>query len=87
MHRMINPQRAEIAHFGVKCGTVFLHYSKILRSIPKALRTDNPQVRDAILKRLRKRSGAAFGAALYRNLVHFGATQCDVDKFSLSFIL
>jgi len=65
----------------------FLRYSKIHRSIPKALRTENPQVRDAILKHLLKNSGAAFGATLYRDLVHFGATQCDVDNTSMSFIM
>jgi hypothetical protein len=60
--------------FGVKCGAACLRYSEILRSIPKALRTENPQVQDAILKHLLKNSGAAFGATLYCDLVHFGAT-------------
>ena len=41
----------------------------------------------AILKHLRKRSGAAFGATLYRDLVLFGATGCDVDNMSMSFIM
>jgi hypothetical protein len=49
-------------------------------SLHLAQRTENPQVQGAILKRLLKNSGAAFGAALYRDLVHFGATVCDVDN-------
>ena len=65
----------------------FLRYSKIIRSILKALRTENPQVQDSILKHLRKQSGAAFGAALYRDLVLFGATGCDVDNRSMLFIM
>jgi hypothetical protein len=65
----------------------FLRYSEILRSIQKALRTENPQVRDAILKHLLKNSGAAFGATLYRDLVPFCATGCDVDNMSMSFIM
>jgi len=32
-------------------------------------------------------SGAAFGATLYRDLVLFGASECDVDNESNSFIL
>jgi hypothetical protein len=31
--------------------------------------------------------GAAFGATLYRDLILFGATECDVDNESISFIL
>jgi hypothetical protein len=40
-----------------------------------------------ILKHLRDLPGAAFGAALYRDLVHSGATRCDVDNMSMSFIM
>ena len=36
---------------------------------------------------LRTKSGAAFGATLYCNLVLFGATKCDVDNRSKSFNL
>jgi hypothetical protein len=56
-------------------------------SLPRALRTKNPQVQDAILKHLQNWSGAAFGATLYRDLVLFGATVCDVDNTSISFIM
>jgi hypothetical protein len=52
-------------------------------SLHLAQRTENPQVQGAILKHLLKNSGAAFGAALYRDLVHFGATVCDVDNVSM----
>jgi hypothetical protein len=36
---------------------------------------------------LSAKSGAAFGATLYRDLILFGATECDVDNESISFIL
>ena len=36
-----------------------------------------------ILKHLRDLPGAA----LYRDLVHSGATRCDVDNMSMSFIM
>jgi hypothetical protein len=41
----------------------------------------------SILKDLRDLPGAAFGATLYCDLGHFGATMCDLENDSILFIL
>jgi PII-like signaling protein len=48
---------------------------------------DQKSAGHAILKHLRECSGAAFGATLYRDLVHFGATECNVDNRYMLFIM
>ena len=63
----------------------YLVFSEIFRSCRGVV--DLRSAGHAILKHLRKRSGAAFGATLYRDLVLFGATVCDVDNVSMSFII
>jgi len=70
----------------MKSGVVFLTFREMFRSIPKALRTENPQRQDAILKHLRENSGATFGAALYRDFVRFGAFLCNVENESILFL-
>jgi hypothetical protein len=46
-----------------------------------------PDSPDRKLQGLRRKSGAAFGATLFRYFVLFGAAGCNVDNKSNSFIL
>ena len=64
----------------------YAEYCWRLERRPQTLRTINPQRQVAILKHLRKKPGAAFGATLYCDFVHFGAVGCNMGNESILFL-